>query len=114
MSQLYLNVSCEILRIPYTMAARYQNGNPLWQETRTGDGDLRKNDNIKNAYERLRRELGIKQSLKSLKKTSASLIRDNERFRGLEGLFLGHAPRSMFYKHYTTVPRATFDEAVLC
>jgi len=80
---------------------------------RTSTGEIRKNDNIKNAYERLRRDLGIEKSLKSLKKTSATLIRDNERFRGLEALFLGHAPQSMADKHYTRAPQTTFDEAVL-
>ncbi len=90
-----------------------QNGKPLWEESRTSSGGLRKNDNIKNAYERLRSDLEIKKSLKSLKKSSATLIRDNERFRGLEGLFLGHAPQSMSDKHYTAIPQITFDEAVL-
>ncbi len=61
----------------------------------------------------LQKKTGIKKPLKSLKKTSASLLRDNERFQGLEGLFLGHVPQSMSDKHYTLVPGKLLDQAIL-
>jgi integrase len=89
-----------------------ENGGRLWLE-QLGDGEkYRKNDNVKNAFHRLCRKTGIQKPLKSLKKTSATLIRGSARFAGLEGLFLGHAPLSMADRHYTQVPQALLDEAV--
>jgi hypothetical protein len=60
----------------------------------------------------LRKETGIKKPLKSLKTTSASLLRDRERFQGLEGRFLGHAPQSMSNKHDTLLPGKLWDQAI--
>lgn len=88
------------------------NGSPLWTETLTPDGKYRKTDNVKNSFDRLRTKLAITKSLKSLKKTSASLLRANPHFQGLEGLFLGHAPKSMADRHYTRVPEELLDEAI--
>ena len=114
------------------------NGSPLWSEENTEDGRYKKTDNVKSAFNRLRMVKEIKEikeplkarkktstrkveravkstidkPLKSLKKTSASLLRDNAQFASLEGLFLGHAPQSMSDKHYTKVPQKLFDQAV--
>ncbi|MEQ8789939.1 MAG: hypothetical protein RIC55_26830 [Pirellulaceae bacterium] len=76
------------------------------------DGKLKKNDNIRNAFNRLRAKTGIDKPLKSLKKTSASLIRGSSRFASLEQLFLGHAPQRMSDKHYTVPPQTLLDEAI--
>ena len=95
------------------LALLNSNGSPLWTETLGNDGKYKKTDNVKNAFDRLCKKTGIKKPLKSLKKTSASLLRDNERFQGLEGLFLGHAPQSMSDKHYTLVPGKLLDQAIL-
>jgi len=51
-------------------------------------------------------------TLKSLKKTSATLIRGNEKYASLESLFLSHAPQSMAHRHYTKLPQELLDEAV--
>jgi len=111
------------------------NGGPLWSEQITEDGKYKKNDNVKNAFDRLRTvkmieeplkarkktsarkieravKVTIDKPLKCLKKTSASLLRDNAKFSALEGLFLGHAPQSMSDKHYTQVPQKLLDAAV--
>jgi integrase len=88
------------------------NGSPLWYEEIDAEGKYRKNDNVKSAFERLRRKLKINKPLKCLKKTSATLLRGNERFSALVGLFLGHAPQSMSDKHYTQVPQALLDQAI--
>lgn len=111
------------------------NGAPLWVEEITKDGKYRKMDNVKNAFDRLRKvekvekpskarkktsakkaERALKSTidkpLKSLKKTSASLLRDNLQFSSLEGLFLGHAPQSMSDKHYAKVPQNLLDQAI--
>jgi len=114
------------------------NGGPLWSEEITKDGKYRKTDNVKNAFDRLRtvreveevEETGktkkkasakkveramkstINKPLKSLKKTSASLLRDNAKFSSLEDLFLGHAPQKMSDKHYAKVPHNLLDQAI--
>jgi integrase len=88
------------------------NGSPLCAESINEDQKYRKTDNIKNAFDRLRKNVNIKKPLKSLKKTSASLLRGDERFQGLDGLFLGHAPQSMSDKHYTLAPTKLLDRAI--
>jgi integrase len=88
------------------------NGSPLWSESTGPSGKYQKTDNVKSAFDRLRKRLKIGKSLKSLKKTSATLLRGNDRFQGLEGLFLGHAPQSMSDRHYTQSPQALLDEAI--
>jgi integrase len=88
------------------------NGIPIWSEQIDKDGKYKKSDNVKNAFDRLRKKLNIKKPLKSLKKTSASLLRDNAQFSALAGLFLGHAPVSMSDRHYTQVPQGLLDQAL--
>ena len=91
---------------------RNSNGSELWTETLGPDGKYKKNDNVKNAFDRLRKTAGVNKPLKSLKKTSATLLRGDQRFQGLEGLFLGHAPQSMSDRHYTQVPGKLLDQAI--
>jgi integrase len=89
-----------------------ENGQPLWQESRGSDGKFRKMDNVRNAFERLRKKTGITKTLKSFKKTSATRLRDNRDFASLERVFLSHAATSMSDKHYTQVPQNLLDEAI--
>ena len=89
-----------------------EKGNPLWYEEVGDDGKLRKVDNVRSAFERLRYKTGINKPPKSLKKTSASLLRDNQKYASLEDLYLGHAPRRMSDKHYTLAPQTLFAEAI--
>ncbi len=88
------------------------NGSSLWSEQFDSDGKYGKSDNIKNAFDRLKSKLKITKPLKSFKKTSSSKLRENERFNGLEDLFLGHAPQKMSDKHYTTTPQKRLDAAL--
>lgn len=92
-----------------TLVLLNSNGSPLWSEEIGSGGKYQKTDNIKNAFDRLRK---VEKPLKSLKKTSASLLRDSGTFSSLEGLFLGHAPQSMSDKHYAQVPQRLLDQAV--
>tara|TARA_R110002111_G_scaffold185031_3_gene250887 strand:- start:2159 stop:3712 length:1554 start_codon:yes stop_codon:yes gene_type:complete len=71
-----------------------------------------KNDNIKNAYERVKRKLGLKKPLKSLKKTSASRLRNNMYYNGVVDLYLGHAPQKISERHYASPPQELFDAAI--
>ena len=86
------------------------NGSPIWSEEITKDGKYKKTDNVKHAFDRLRKVAEIEKPLKSLKKTLASLLRNSGTFSGLEGLFLGHAPQSMSDRHYSQVPQTLFTK----
>jgi hypothetical protein len=50
------------------------NGSPLWTERMSKDGKYQKTDNVKNAFDRLRKTLGITKPLKSLKKRSDEVL----------------------------------------
>jgi integrase len=89
-----------------------EKGNPLWFEEVAEGGKLKKNDNVKSAFDRLKRKTGIDKPLKSLKKTSASMLRNHPKYASLEDLFLGHAPQRMSDKHYAANPETLFDEAI--
>lgn len=88
------------------------NGGFLWFAECGDNGKLRKNDNIKNAFERLRAAKDIKKSLKSFKKTSASLLRGNPRFESVRDLFLDHAPTTIGDRHYAKAPTKLLDQAI--
>jgi integrase len=90
-----------------------ENGSPLWHEEIENDGKLKRIDSVGSAFNRLRRKTKIRKPLKSLKKTSATLIRGNGKFSSLERLFLGHAPTSMSDRYYAGVPQELLDEAIL-
>jgi integrase len=89
-----------------------RNGDRLLQERLEEDGSYKKSDNIKNAYERVIRKASFSKPFKLLRKTSATLIDAEERFRGLDELFLGHAPSTIAKKHYTATGRSALDAAL--
>lgn len=89
-----------------------EGGRPLWSEEILDDGKYRKNDNVRNAFGRLARKLEIAKPLKSLKKTSATKIRGHQSYRGLEDLFLGHAPQKISDQHYAQSPTSMLDKAI--
>ncbi|MCD0459206.1 hypothetical protein LOC72_06940 [Roseiconus lacunae] len=69
-------------------------------------------DAVKLTFRSIRKKSGVKCSMSDFKKCAASLMRDHAKYNGLEGLFLGHAPKSMSDRHYTTIPKKLFEEAV--
>jgi len=91
-------------------------GEPLLTETVDGEGKYRKSDNIRNAFDRLRKKVNASdltgKPFKSLKKTSASLLRKNSKFQSIRGLFLGHAPREISDRYYAAAPQQLLDEAI--
>ena len=89
------------------------NGKPLWQGKVNESGKYSKIDNVKTAFRRLCSQAEVSKPLKSLKKTSASLLRGNAKYASLESLFLGHAPQSMADKHYAVAPHELLDEAIV-
>jgi integrase len=87
-------------------------GGPLKVEVLSTDNKLQKIDNIASAFNRLRRATKITKPSKLFRKTSASFLRSNKEFAGVEVLFLGHAPASTSDRHYTLAPQKLLDEAV--
>lgn len=87
-------------------------GGRLKVEELDADGRLRKIDNISTAFNRLKRLVKLTKPLKTFRKTSATLLRGEKGFTGVEDLFLGHAPRSIADRHYAQVPQALLDEAI--
>jgi integrase len=88
------------------------NGQPLLSEEVTAEGKYKKNDNIKSAFHRLQKKTKINKPLKSLKKTSATLIRGSDEFTSLESLFLGHAGGTIAHRHYAKAPQNLLDQAI--
>ncbi|AMV16533.1 hypothetical protein [Planctomyces sp. SH-PL14] len=76
------------------------------------NGKLVRRNPIRVAFVRLRKSLGQSGDFKSLKKTSASLLRDNAEFNGVEAVFLDHAPKSMSDRHYAGVPTTLLARAL--
>ena len=89
-----------------------ENGGPIWWDEVTENGKYRKNDNVKSAFDRLRRKTNIKKPLKSLKKTSATFIRGNSQYASLESLFLGHSGKTIAHRHYAQPPQDLLDQAI--
>jgi integrase len=90
-----------------------ENGGPLLSVGLKENGKATKIDNIHTNYFRLCRRVGIQnRPFKLLRKTSATLLRGNEKYSGLEQLFLGHAPRSMSDRHYAGVPTELLGDAL--
>jgi integrase len=87
-------------------------GEPLLTERLGSDGKYWKMDNVRNAYDRVRRKTKLDKPFKCLKKTSASLLRNNERFGSVVSLFLGHAPRDISDRHYAAVPQQLLENGL--
>lgn len=87
-------------------------GRALKTETFRGSGKFTKQDAARSALRRLAKLAKIEFSMKALKKTGASLIRGNASYRGLESLYLDHAPTSVADRFYTKPPQELLDEAI--
>lgn len=89
-----------------------EHGKALTSEFRADDGKYKKSDAVRLAIKRLSQKTGIAFSIKALKKTTASLLRNSSNYHGLESLFLGHSPTTVSDRHYTQVPGQLFSEAL--
>lgn len=89
-----------------------EDGGRLKVEELDEAGSLRKIDNVASAFSRLKRTTKIKKPIKLLRKTSATLLRSQYLYAGIESLFLGHAPRSIADRHYAAVPQDLLDQAI--
>jgi len=89
-----------------------QDGKPLKTEAIHEGAKFRKTDAVRLALRRLSAKTSIVFTMKTLKKTAASLLRNNRDYSGIESLFLGHAPATMAHKHYTSTPQGLLDQAI--
>lgn len=89
-----------------------ENGTRLRRDRVDASGQYKKSDNIKSAFTRLQTKLSITKPFKLLRATSATLLESNERFRGLDDLFLGHAPKTIAEKHYSATSSSALDDAL--
>ena len=95
-----------------------QDGKPLWSEYVCNDGKSHKSDNITNTFKRLvakLRETGLDVpsiSYYQFRKTSASLIANEPRFRTYNGLWLGHAPQTMGDQAYNALDDTILDDCI--
>ena len=81
-----------------------RNGLPLKTEVIGENGKLQKTNVVRLAINRLSKKTGISFTLKTLKKTSGSLLGGHREYQGLESLFLGQADRSIAHRNYTKAP----------
>lgn len=86
-------------------------GSPLVVRGIKPNGDPTTNDAITNSLKPVREKIKIHKPAKLFRKTSASLIKSNSEFRGLEDLFLGLSPNSISDRHYAKVPTELLAEA---
>ncbi len=87
-------------------------GKRLVEERLDETGSYRKSDSVKSAYDRGMVKLSFSKPFKLLRKTSATLIHSNPQFRGLDQLFLGHAPASIAERHYVATSKSALDDAL--
>jgi len=95
-----------------------QSGYPLWSESVADDGKCSKSDNITSAFKRLIAKLRGTNldapaiSYYQFRKTSASLIANEPRFRTYNSLWLGHAPQTMGDQSYNALDDGILDGCI--
>ena len=94
-----------------------RNGMPLWYTTVT-DGKPRTSCSISEAFDKLMAKLETtypdmpKFTYYQFRKTSASLIKNEPRYRVLNELWLAHAPRSVADRHYNADEDTILDDCL--
>jgi integrase len=94
-----------------------RSGKPLWYEYVT-NGKPSKHDTISRDYQRFITELQENNpdipavKYYALRKTTASLIKNEPKYRMLNELWLGHAPLSMADRHYNALDDTILDDCL--
>jgi hypothetical protein len=94
-----------------------RNGYPLWYEY-VADGKSSKYDNISCDFRRLVMRLRKAEpdipaiSYYQFRKTSASLIYNEPKYRMYNGLWLAHSPRSVADRHYNAADATILDDCI--
>jgi integrase len=105
----------------FTLLQKFRSGNEKVLATRCGqqyvrkdmrDGQLCKTDAWGVYWYRVRKRLGILRPLKQLRKLGSSLLDNHPAYGRFTQHWLGHSPRTVSTRHYTTPSQELFDEAV--
>lgn len=88
-----------------------ENGGPLKIQELV-NGKVRKVDNVKSAFNRLRSKTGIRGPLKALRKTAATKLGSHTEYGKYAQYFLGHAPATVADTHYVKPDQEQFDAAL--
>lgn len=78
-------------------------------------GQMVKSDNVATVFNNLKKKIkmvGAGKSVKVFRKTSATRIKDNDDFKELRFMFLGHSEQTVADKHYAKSLQLKFDKAV--
>ena len=89
-----------------------RDGRPLRTDTLDKSGNYCKTDAVRLAIRHLSKKTGVSFSMTHFKKTAASLLRNSSEYKGIESLFLDHAPKSVSDKHYAAIPQELLDAAI--
>jgi integrase len=80
----------------------------FWEE----EGKMRRYDIIQSAYTRLQERVKVRKPLKCLRKTSASLLAEDSRYKFYCQYFLAQSPRTVADKSYVIPSESEFFEAL--
>jgi integrase len=89
-----------------------RNGTRWVRKEMHADGRCNKADMIDNAFAKIQKRTGISKPLKLFRKTSATRLMENPRYRDLRHHFLGHAPATVADRHYAAESAPLLAEAV--
>lgn len=93
------------------LALTNANGNPL-KSVEIKDGKMRKSDNIKSAWARVKIKTGISKPPKLLRKSAATKLGEHPEFGRYAQHYLGHAPSNVADRHYVRPDQQQFDAAI--
>lgn len=89
-----------------------EDGKQLVRETLKADGTHSRTDAIRQAFDRLSGRVRVVGTIKMFRKTSASILNSNPKYRSIVPYFLGHAPRSIAERHYARESDDLLAEAI--
>ncbi len=95
-----------------TLALTTERGKPWVEEGLKADGKPYSRDSIQSNFRHIQKRLGQSKTLKSFRKTSASLLDDNTEYGRYAQHFLGHAADTVAGRHYVSPSQAQFNRAV--
>lgn len=98
------------------LALTTKSGKPWCRKEIKQDGRLYKADNIATLWRNLRKrnpDAVFLKSLKAVKKTSASLLRNNTEFSEFHDFFLGHSEKTTAGRNYAKLDQNKFANAVI-
>jgi integrase len=89
-----------------------EDGTKLMRQGVKEDGRVSKTNTLIRAVDRLKKRTGFNKPIKEIRKMSADLINQHERFAPVAPLFLGHAAGNLADRHYLKARLSLLAEAV--